>query len=861
MLPLVSRRGWFGTLRLIIPLLLFAFLPAPARAQELPAGWEQGLFEVRVGSLPAATLMVVVNDQGRVLVPLRPVLELGGTPMELGASGNTVVIRATPEGPPVTLDVAGARVLGADTVTLEPGELLRAGGEIYLAAPALARVLGAEAQVEWESLSITFSRGTPFPAEALREVESRRRQELLQQAGEVRLGGDSVRYRAVNGAGVLDWAMSGRVGSESAAPALRLGSGFSVAGGMLTLRGTLAADSGSAGLLDPTVAYHRVFPAGRWIRQLQLGDHLGGGLRARSLRGVSIGNAPFYRRTRFDQVLLSPELPPGWQYEVYQGGRLVGFSDAAAQRPVAVPLEYGSTPVQVKMYGPAGEIRQSSIVYAVPVGQLPAGVTEYSAGGGLCPRGECDLTGYVDLRRGVTRTLTLVGGFEYEQSADTTVAAAGFRPYAAVSALPRPGTIVEVQALARSFVRGSVQHVAAGGVVQGTAGVNWPGSGQFSFAPLAGPRWQVAGGFSRSAVRAGPLRAFALNGRLEGTAETGMDRVRVSAATGFSWMRLEGGYESGGPGSPAVVFIQPSVSMPRFVPRWLRGSGLSGSVAMAEGGVRQAALNTSVQTGASSYATVAVQWLPDGQGTALHVGFARRFGFANVQTQAASMRDGVEGSWSAEGSVAYGGARRALPLPHRGTGMAGVGGRVYYDLDGDGRFGAGDRPLEGIGVRIGAVTARTEADGSYRVWSVLPFEVASVALDSLSMSDPNWVPVRSMEQVRPAPHVFATVDIPLVQTRELAGRLVAGRDIPTVGGVTLELVSRETGVSQRTVTFSDGEYYLSRLRPGTYEIRVAESSLRALNARAEPSPAIIVVPSGGESLLVEAPVITLELQR
>jgi hypothetical protein len=858
MLPLSRTRGWCGTLRFVV-LLLVSLIPAYARAQELPAGYEQGLFEVRVGSLPAATLMVVVNDAGRVLVPLRGVLELSGTPMQRSASGDTVVIRPSAEGPPVTLDVAGARVLGADTVTLESGELVRVGGEIYLAAPVLARVLGSEAQVEWETLTVAFSRGVPFPAEMRREVESRRRLELLQQGSEVRPAGDSIRYRAVSGAGVLDWAMSGRVGGESAAPSLRLGSGFSVAGGMLTLHGTLAADSGSAGLLDPSAAYHRVFPAGRWIRQLQVGDHLSSGLRARSLRGISVGNAPFHRRTRFDQVLLAPELPPGWQYEVYQGGRLVGFSDQAAQRPVAVPLEYGSTPVQVRMYGPAGEIRESSIVYAVPVGQLPAGVTEYAAGAGLCPRGECEATGYVDLRRGVSRTLTVVGGFEYEQAADSA-SQGGFRPYGAVSALPRPGTIVEVQALASSFVRGSVQHIAAGGVVQATGGMTWPGSGQFSFAPLASPRWHVAGGFSRSAFRRGPVRAFALNGRLEGTSEAGVDRVRVSAATGLGWMRLEGGYESG-PGTPAVVFIQPSVPMPRFAPRWLRGSGLSGSLAMSEGGVRQAALNTSIQTGSSSYATVALQWLPQGQGTALHVGFARRFGFANVQTQAASFRDRVEGSWSAEGSVAYGGARRALPLPHRGTGMAGVGGRVFYDLDGDGRFGAGDRPLEGAAVRIGSVTVRTAGDGSYRVWSVLPFEVASVSLDSLSMADPGWVPVRAMDQVRPAPHIFATVDIPLVQTRELTGRLVPGSGVPTVGGVTLELVNRETGVTTRTPTFSDGEYYLSRVSPGTYEIRVAESSLRALNARAEPAPVVLVVPAGGDSVLVEAPVITLVLQR
>ena len=851
--PLRFRGGCRGPV-LSLVLALSLFFSARIAAQELPSGYEQGLFEVRLGSLPAATLTVVVNDQGRLLLPLRPVLELGGTPMERDSSGNTIRVSALAEGPPAILDVAGARVLAADTLALAPGDLVQAGGEVYLAVPALALLLGAEAQVDWEALAVSITRGVPFAAETRREVESRRAAELRHQGGEVGFAGDTVSYRAVSGAGVVDWAVSGRVGSEPSPPSLRLGSGFSLVGGMLTLRGTLAADSGSAGLLDPTVAYHRVFPRGRFVRQLHLGDHLSAGLRARSLRGITIGNAPFLRRTRFDHVLLSPELPPGWQYEVYQGGRLVGFSDATAERPVSVPLEYGSTPVQVKMYGPAGEIRESSVIYSVPVTQLPRGVNEYAAGVGACPRGECTLAGYLDLRRGVTRTLTVAGGFEYEQPADS--AGPVLSPFGAVSALLRPGTSAEVQALLGSFVRASLQHVAAGGVAHATAGIAYPGSGQFSFAPLASPRWQAGGGFSRSNVGAGPVRAYALNGRVEGTQEAGLDRVRVSALAAFRSARLETGYESGLPGSPGVVFVRPSVSLPRFVPRRLRGSGISGSLAFAEGELRQAGFNTSLQTGPTSFATLALQWLPDPNGMAVYLTFARRLGFANVQTQAASLRSQVQGSWSAEGSVAYGGRGGVLALPYRGTGMAGVGGRVFYDLDGDGVFSAGDRPLPGATVRIGSVSVKSGADGTYRTWSVLPFEAAQVALDTLSLDEAGWVPVARGVELRPAPHVFAAVDIPLVQTRELAGQLVPGREVPTVAGVTLEIASRETGDVQRVSTFSDGEFYVSRVRPGTYDIRVAESSLRALNAIADPNPLVLVVPASGD-VLVQAPPITL----
>jgi hypothetical protein len=140
---------------------------------------------------------------------------------------------------------------------------------------------------------------------------------------------------------------------------------------------------------------------------------------------------------------------------------------------------------------------------------------------------------------------------------------------------------------------------------------------------------------------------------------------------------------------------------------------------------------------------------------------------------------------------------------------------------------------------------------------VLPFEAAQVALDTLSLDEAGWVPAARAVELRPAPHVFAAVDIPLVPTRELAGQLLPGREVPTVAGVTLEIVSRETGDVQRVATFSDGEFYVSRVRPGAYEIRVAESSLRALNATADPNPLVVVVSAAGQDVLVQAPPITL----
>lgn len=341
-------RGGLPRCRLPLLLLLLAgaaVLPPRLVGQAVPAGYEQGLFELHAGSLPPATLLVLVGPDGQILLPIRQVLEHTGTPSEMDTTGTVLAVTLPGVGAPVRLDARSGRISSRDTVALSSGEVIVAGGEIHLAASRTAELLQAAVGVDWETLAIRLARAGRFPAELRREVEVLRAGQLLRQETEIARSQEHVAYRPVSGGGVLDWSMSGRVGDRSAVPIMRLNAGASALGGMLTVGGNFAADSGRIDIGDPALAYHRVFPNHSWIRQLQIGDHLTRGLRARSMRGISIGNTPYYRRQLFDQVLLSPELPTGWQYEVYQGGRLLGFSDAGADRSVVVPLQYGSTPV------------------------------------------------------------------------------------------------------------------------------------------------------------------------------------------------------------------------------------------------------------------------------------------------------------------------------------------------------------------------------------------------------------------------------------------------------------------------------------------------------------------------------------
>jgi hypothetical protein len=74
--------------------------------------------------------------------------------------------------------------------------------------------------------------------------------------------------------------------------------------------------------------------------------------------------------------------------------------------------------------------------------------------------------------------------------------------------------------------------------------------------------------------------------------------------------------------------------------------------------------------------------------------------------------------------------------------------------------------------------------------------------------------------------------------------------------VTLALVSRATGARQTMATFSDGEYYLSRVRPGDYDLSVDPAALAALGAAVAGGTLRVNVPADG-SEVVQLPEVRL----
>ncbi|MFN2583079.1 MAG: hypothetical protein ABR498_10105, partial [Candidatus Dormibacteria bacterium] len=464
--------------RLAVALLACLVLARDLRAQDhLPKGYEEGLFDVVALGMAPTSVPVLVSPRGKFLLPVRQLLEPIGVPYDI-VTDSAVLHVSRPAGvgrahlwwgEPRRLEVASVTPLDSDDVYVD-------GASVFVAAQRLAELIESTIDVDVGTLTIAVKRDGGFPSQIKLDAKQRRRIDaMLAVAEESAEPSGTVAFRPTSGVGVLEWAMGGPLRRTTAPSTLDLRGGMGLYGGMLQLHSMVLLGSAedAISLLNHEASYRRVFPGQRWLQQISLGNILGEGAEARPMQGVTLTNAPFVRGLQFGDVAFSRPLPPGWEYEVYEGARLVGFADESRSGPMNVPLRYGTTPLRVKLYGPAGEVVESSVSYVIPIEQLRAGEWQYAAGAGRCVQ-QCSGLWYADLRHGFSRRLTVQAGADAQRDS----AWQAMRPYGAVSFLPAPGWTTDVQARRSSYVRGSIQSYMDTHINGGlSAGLNLPGEG------------------------------------------------------------------------------------------------------------------------------------------------------------------------------------------------------------------------------------------------------------------------------------------------------------------------------------------------------------------------------------------------
>jgi hypothetical protein len=233
-------------------------------------------------------------------------------------------------------------------------------------------------------------------------------------------------------------------------------------------------------------------------------------------------------------------------------------------------------------------------------------------------------------------------------------------------------------------------------------------------------------------------------------------------------------------------------------------------------------------------------------------------GFARFHSLLRSNRGGTpRANYTLAGTVAYQ-DRSFSVIPDHALGLSGVRGKVFLDRDGDGELGPDEAPAPFVEVTAGHQRGQTDERGEYRIWGVSPYEPIVVQMDTVRSFVPDWAPARTSVVLRTVPNLYRDVDIPLALTKEILGAVSAGPGVLTVGGVTLHLENLTTGDVEEVLTFSDGTFYVPRIRVGRYRLRPSPASLEALDAVASPDFLEFRVDADEERPFLELPPLRLE---
>ena len=586
-------------------------------------------------------------------------------------------------------------------------------------------------------------------------------------------------------------------------------------------------------------------------------------------RGAVVTNEPLSHRSNFDRTSFNGELPDGWDAELYRNDSLVAFYDGSSGDGLYhfddVELLYGENNFEVVLYGPQGQIQRR--VESVNVGQdnVPPGTFWYWAG---VRQPNTPLVSFGESR--IDSDSLAIDARKPSKAPEVAVETRyGVSERLSVGALIRS---LEVQDERLSYVEGSVRYSL--GRALGELAVARDTRGGTAF------RAQVA-------TKIGPVnlnaatqwsKAFTASTDETGTAIKAEHRVGVSVPIKLGQFsmplssdvrlveRLDGSKELDAAARLSTRIGRFNLAGETTVRRQLRhgdisthgnevdasliASGYVGRVRLRgaanwkvepERRFDRAEINAYWSAGETTDLEAGVAYTADSNRLRGRMSYIRRFEAVAVS---------LTGEAASDGSVAAGVSLNFAMDPFQGnwrptrqklatTGL--VKARVFEDLNENGRRDKGEPAAADAFVTTGMKLADhpTDKDGTTLIGGLAPYVPVAVGIDQSSLANPALTPSKPAQVVVPRPGVDATVEIALVGGGSVEG-YAAKEDGTEYEGLELQLVALDGEIVGTAMSDIDGYFLFERVRYGSYRLRLAQGTAKAISASADLGASVVI---------------------
>ena len=857
-LVIAALGAWVGALAAQPPVRGRAALPVRPAWALADSADADAIVRVVIENGPQATLMALGRDT-LLLLPVRQLFAMLEIAITEDVPDKRLLGLVDPARPAAGFDTERGLLLGGALAQPYAREATTwQGGELYAAAALIAQALRVRVDVDQATLSVTFLavRGLPV----IKRLERQRARSAQWRAGgapppDVALIDRPARF---DGA-LLDWSLLSPLDNPTNVVSARVTLGLQAYGGGLELT-QQQLGSGSFVHGQTSWSWTRAWQENRWVRQVGLGTISVPSRRARSIDGALLTNVPYFRPAEYATSALTGVLPSGWELEVQRYGLPLANlrPDATGTWRFDVPVAYGPNEIELLAFGPGGATRRWRANVVVPFERLPAGRLEYVAAAGACRLDLCDRSATLDVRYGVNDRLTLQGGTtEYGLPGGRQVS----NPYALASYAVRENLNVLGEHVAGGYTRAEADYQPTTDfrVTVSAASFDTTLSSVFVNHQRTTSRTDARVFWRPVEEQRGFWFALQLSHEARGAITTATEQLSASYMRGP--VRVQGGLIldrtqfRGAASAFARTRTELAVESAVLSP-WLWSRGIYGRTSAlfdADGSVSQLTALLFNSISRRLRFETGVQWVRGLSTPVMTLQVqVNQPSFQAVSTMQQS-GGSVIGGQTFSGTLAYDVRERRLAVGNdlangRGVGYGGVQVDAFLDVNGNGSHDAGEPPIPNLRLTVGSQAVTTDANGAASVGTLNAYVPTYVEVDTASLPNPMWVVDRPFAGVVVRPNSSARLAVSVRPAGGVIGRL----EFPdgSIGpiGAEIEFVHLETRAVRRAVTYSDGSFEAYKLKPGRWEIRPSNSTLRRAQSRAE-AVVIDVTPNGAEGFL------------
>lgn len=628
-----------------------------------------------------------------------------------------------------------------------------------------------------------------------------------------------------------------------------------------TLRATLSRVSEHADQLGPLRA-----------RQFSIGDISTPALplstKSKTGRGAIISNVSIHRPTLFDTTEIIGALPQGWEAELYEGQRLLGFTDTADTNGnyvfSDVPLQLGYNRLIVKLFGPYGEVKERSISQFVGGAQCPDNELRYlfgiidphetrseataygrtlSAVGLEAVKGQDESAPYsiASVEYGLSQNFSArLDASHYFQSGDYNAALSVLGSFNSMHGGVRIASDETGARAYEAFVQARLSQ-------KSSLSAHWSEFGQLSSEYSGeGPSRLMQEGRIRFNTNITarryvlPVQAnLTWTARENGEANLSAQTVTASNYKGVNWSHTLSYYNTQSPNSKARHQMDGSLIASKNLKGFRMRTGLNYGFTK---GFEINSLSASIQRSFKNQGVFQASTVYDMKSKAVGLdgSFSKSFRQFTVSTSAGINQSG---NWKAGINIAFSlykpKASNFYSMAKPGLSRSGALRLLSFeDLDGDGRQSAGDIETKGSKYVISNSLRSETADdrGVSIISGIEPYKSTNIELQISSLEDPFLRPVQAGRAVTLRPGQVVDVHVPLVTTGDIDGfiKLEKGDNSIALAGVRVEIVGQDGRVIQTSLSEYDGYFYVADIPAVTVYARIAQEDLDMIEGQREP---------------------------